>query len=159
MNVNIHRAALASTAIAVGVDYAIQRRSRRRYDVKRTLRVGTYAWWSSFPQVHYFKLLGNTFQGNTISTVIKKTMVNQCCFAPVNISLAIMWDCILQNQTSKHMYKKINKNLGPALIEGSVFWIPMNSIGFYMIPNNSQFIFFKFASVLYKFILLPRTNN
>lgn len=159
MNVNIHRAAFASTAIAVGVDYAIQRRSKRRYDVKRTLRVGTYAWWSSFPQIQYFTWLGNTFQGNTFPTVIKKTMMNQFCFAPMNITLAIIWDCILQNKTSKDVYEKINKNLGPALIEGSVFWIPVNTLGFYMISNNSQFIFFKFASVIYKFILLPRTNS
>jgi hypothetical protein len=156
---NVHRAAFASTAIAVGVDYAIQRRSKRRYDVKRTLRVASYAWWSSFPQMQYFKWLGNTFRGNTFPTVVQKTMVNQCCFAPINISLAIIWDCVLLNKTSKYVYKKIQKNLGPALIEGSVFWIPMNSIGFYMIPNDSQFIFFKFASVMYKFILLSRINS
>jgi len=109
--------------------------------------------------MQYFKWLGNTFQGNIFPIVIKKTMVNQCCFAPVNIILAIVWDSMLLNKTSKHVYEKIQKNLGPALIEGSVFWIPMNSIGFYMIPNDSQFIFFKFASVLYKFIVLPRTNS
>jgi hypothetical protein len=49
--------------------------------------------------------------------------------------------------------------MAPALIEGSVFWIPVNMVGFYTVSNYNQFLFFKFASVIYKFILIPRTNS
>jgi hypothetical protein len=154
-----HRAALFSTAVAASVDCIIQRRSRRRYDMKRTLRVGSYAFWSTYPQLSYFKWLGSTFKGNTAATVFQKTMTNQFLFAPINIALAISWDLMMQNKTSKDVFAKVSKNMGPALIEGSVFWIPVNMLGFYSVHNCNQFIFFKFASIVYKFILIPRTNS
>ena len=154
-----HRAALFSTAVAASVDCIIQRRSRRRYDFKRTMRVGSYAFWSTYPQLSYFKWLGSTFKGNTATTVFQKTMTNQFFFAPINIALAISWDLMLQNKTSRDIYAKVRKNMGPALIEGSVFWIPVNVAGFYTVSNYNQFLFFKFASVIYKFILIPRTNS
>jgi hypothetical protein len=156
--INQHRAAFVSTAVAIGVDCTIQRRSQRKYDVKRTLRVGSYAFWSTYPQLSYFKWLGNTFKGNTVTTILQKTMTNQSLFAPINIALAISWDCMLQNKTREDVFAKVSKNMGPALVEGSVFWIPVNMLGFYSVSNHSQFIFFKIASVLYKFILIPRTN-
>ena len=154
-----HRAALFSTAVAASVDGIIQRRSGRRYDMKRTLRVGSYAFWSTYPQLSYFKWLGSTFKGNTATTVFQKTMTNQFFFAPINIALAISWDLMLQNKTSRDVYAKVRKNMAPALIEGSVFWIPVNMVGFYTVSNYNQFLFFKFASVIYKFILIPRTNS
>jgi hypothetical protein len=154
-----HRAALFSTAVAASVDGIIQRRSGRRYDVKRTLRVGSYAFWSTYPQLFYFKWLGSTFKGNTAITVCQKTMTNQFFFAPINIALAITWDLMLQNKTSREVYAKVRKNMGPALIEGSIFWVPVNMVGFYTVSNYNQFLFFKFASVIYKFILIPRTNG
>lgn len=154
-----HRAALFSTVVAASVDCTIQRRSGRRYDVKRTLRVGSYAFWSTYPQLSYFKWLGSTFKGNTASTVFKKTLTNQFLFAPINVALAITWDLMMQNKTSNAVYDKITQNMGPALIEGSVFWVPVNMMGFYTVKNQHQFIFFKCASVMYKFILIPRTNS
>ena len=153
-----HRAALFSTAVAASVDCIIQRRSRRRYDLKRTLRVGSYAFWSTYPQLSYFKWLGSTFKGNTAATVFQKTMTNQFLFAPINIALAISWDLMMQNKTSS-VCAKVSNNMGPALIEGSVFWVPVNMLGFYTVRNHQQFIFFKFASIVYKFILIPRTNS
>jgi hypothetical protein len=153
-----HRAALFSTAVAASVDVIIQTRSRRRYDVKRTLRVGSYAFWSTYPQLSYFKWLGSTFKGNTAATVFHKTMANQFMFAPVNIALAITWDLMMQNKPRSDVFAKVSTNMGPALIEGSTFWIPINMVGFYMVQNCNQFIFFKAASVMYKFIIIPRTN-
>jgi len=153
-----HRAALLSTAVAASVDGIIQKRSRRKYDVKRTLRVGSYAFWSAYPQLSYFKWLGSTFKGCNAITVCQKTMTNQFLFAPINITLAIWWDLMLQNKTKSEVFAKVSKNMGPALMEGSIFWVPVNMMGFYMIKNHNQFIFFKIASVIYKFILIPRTN-
>ena len=153
-----HRAAFFSTAVAASVDCIIQRRSGRRYDVKRTLRIGSYALWSTYPQLSYFKWLGSTFKGNTAATVFQKTMTNQFVFAPINIALAITWDLMMQNKTSSDVFAKVSKNMVPGLIEGSAFWIPVNMVGFYTVQNRNQFIFFKFASIVYKFILIPRTN-
>ena len=159
MKLNIqHRAALFSTAVAASVDCVIQRRSGRRYDLKRTLRVGSYAFWSTYPQMSYFKWLGSTFKGNTVATVFQKTMTNQLLFAPINIALAISWDLVMQNKTKSAVFAKVSKNMGPALREASIFWIPINMVGFYTVHNCNQFIFFKIASVMYKFILIPRTN-
>lgn len=157
--VSHNRAAILSTAIAAGVDAIVQKRSGRRYDPKRTLRVGSYAFWSTYPQVAYFKMLGAVFRGNTATTVFSKTMTNQLLFAPINIALAISWDLLLQNKSPSDVRIKVGKNMGPALIEGSVFWIPVNMLGFYTVPNQSQFAFFKCASVFYKFILISRVNN
>jgi hypothetical protein len=154
-----HRAALLSTAVAASVDGIIQKRSRRKYDVKRTLRVGSYAFWSTYPQLSYFKWLGSTFKGYNAITVCQKTMTNQFMFAPINITLAIWWDLMLQNKTKSEVFAKVSKNMGPALMEGSIFWVPVNMLGFYTVKNHNQFIFFKIASVIYKFILIPRTNS
>lgn len=153
-----HQTALFSTAVAASVDGIIQRRSGRRYDVKRSLRVGSYALWSTYPQLAYFKFLGLVFKGNTATTVFQKTMTTQILFAPINIALAITWDLMLQNKTKREVCVKVSKTMGPALFEGSVFWIPVNMVGFYTVQNHHQFIFFKFVSVVYKFILIPRIH-
>jgi hypothetical protein len=154
---NIHKAVLVSAIVSTGVDCTLQLRSKKRYNIGRTLRVGSYAAWSAIPQLFYFKMLGTAFPGNTIDVLAKKTMSNQFLFAPLNISLAIAWDLALQNKCSE-ISGKISKTMGPALAEGSMSWIPMNLLGFYKFSNKNQFYFFKAASVVYKFMLIPRTN-
>lgn len=156
MNIH-HKAVLVSAAVSTGVDCTLQLRSKKRYNIGRTLRVGSYAAWSAIPQTWYFKTIGTAFPGNTIDVLVKKTMTNQFLFAPINISLAIVWDLAIQRRFSD-ISDKISKTMGPALVEGSLYWVPMNLLGFYKFSNNNQFYFFKAASVVYKFMLIPRTN-
>ena len=61
-----HRAALFSMAIAASVDYTIQRRSGRRYDVKRGVRVGSEnVYQSSFVRADQHRI-GN-FMGSYVA--------------------------------------------------------------------------------------------
>lgn len=153
---NCHRAALLSASIALGVDATIQRKNCR-YDLKRALRVSSYAAWSTYPQLAYFNVLGSVFNGNTVRTVIAKTVTNQMLFAPINVSLAIAWNLALQGRY-RDIAKTIKTTMKPAMIEGSLFWIPVNLIGFYSIPEKDIFYFFKVASIAYKYILIRRTT-
>lgn len=154
---NCHRAALLSASIALGVDGMIQRRNCR-YDLKRALRVSSYAMWSTYPQLAYFNVLGSVFKGNTVLTVISKTATNQMFYAPINVSLAIAWNLVLQGKYHD-IVKTIKTTMKPAMIEGSIFWIPVNLVGFYSITTDkSLFYFFKVASVAYKYMLIRRTT-
>lgn len=150
-----HRAALLSASIALGVDATIQRKNCR-YDLKRALRVSSYAMWSTYPQLAYFNVLGSVFKGNTALTVFSKTATNQMLYAPINVSLAISWNLALQGKCCD-IAKTIKTTMKPAMIEGSLFWIPVNIVGFYSIPERDIFYFFKVASIAYKYILIRRT--
>ena len=155
MRIPSHRAAVMSAVISSGVDCIIQRRRRQRHDIWRTMRVGSYAFWSCYPQLEYFKALHFAFPGNSMTTVLQKTMATQILFAPVNISLAIAWDMALQGKW-KGIRDKISCTMTPALQEGALFWIPVNIVGFCSIPSPLQFYYTKLAAIVYKFSLLSR---
>lgn len=155
MRIPSHRAAVSSAVISLGVDCIIQRRRRQRHDIRRSLRVGSYAFWSCYPQLGYFKALHSVFPGNSVTTVLQKTMATQFLFAPVNISLAIAWDMALQGKW-KGIRDKIYCTMIPALQEGALFWIPVNIVGFCSIPAPLQFHYTKLAAIVYKFSLLSR---
>lgn len=151
-----HKAALLSASIAFGVDATLQCR-RSTYDPMRALRVSSYAAWSTYPQLAYFNVIGSVFNGNTVLTAIAKTATNQMFYAPINVSLAIAWNLALQGRY-RDIAKTIKTTMKPAMIEGSIFWIPVNLIGFYGITTDkSLFYFFKVASVGYKYILIRQT--
>jgi len=147
------RLALISTATSVSTDVVIQRMSRRKFDLKRTLRTGGFAFASTFPQNAYFNFLGKVCQDP-----IKKTMVNQFMFAPVNIAAGIAWNLALQNRFG-HIKGAVERNIVPGLIEGAAFWIPCNMLIFSLVPAHSQFLAFKLVGIPAKFIFVSRTNK
>jgi hypothetical protein len=155
MRVPSHRAAVLSAVISSGVDCIIQRRRRPRHDIWRTLRVGSYAFLSCYPQLEYFKALHSAFPRHSAAAVLQKTAVTQFLFAPVNISLAIAWDMALQGKCTG-IRDKLSCTMAPALQEGALFWIPVNMFGFCSVPAPFQFYYTKLAAIVYKFSLLSR---
>lgn len=147
------RLALISTATSVSVDIALQRMSRRKYDLKRTLRTGGFAFTSSFPQNAYFSYIGKVCNGP-----VQKTMVNQFLFAPVNITAGIAWNLALQNRMGD-IKETVRTNILPGLSEGAAYWIPLNMLIFSMVPMQHHFVTFKLAGIPAKFIFVARTNK
>jgi hypothetical protein len=155
MIILVMRYALASAGIAAGVDIAIQRSMRVKYDHRRTLRATSYAFFSMFPQMKYFSYLNSKFHNQHVT----KTLVNQFVFCPINISLGIAWNLALQNKANE-IVSTVRKSVGPGMIEGSAFWLPINMIGFSLFKTTeSQTIFFKLAGIPYKFMFINRTTK
>ncbi|AGE56296.1 Mpv17 / PMP22 family protein [Paramecium bursaria Chlorella virus NE-JV-1] len=146
------RLAAISGMTAFGVDAVLQHIGKQTYDRRRAFRVTSYAFISAFPQNAYFKNLGKICKNP-----FEKTIVNQVFFAPLNISFGIAWNLALQNQFSL-IVPEIRKNMLPGLIEGSVFWIPINAIGFKFIRPCDQFFFFKLIGIPYKMLFVHRTT-
>jgi hypothetical protein len=146
------RLAFISGVTAMSVDIAIQRMRRSPYDYKRTARVASYAFVSAFPQNAYFKNLGRVCKNP-----IEKTMMNQFVFAPINIAAGIAWNLALQSKFQE-IVPTVQKNILPGLVEGSLYWCPLNVIGFSMMRPAHHFIFFKLAGIPYKFMFVKRTN-
>ena len=147
------RLALVSTATSTAVDIVLQRISKRKYDLKRTLRTGSFAFASSFPQNAYFSYIGKVCNGP-----VQKTMVNQFLFAPVNIAAGIAWNLALQNRTGD-IKDTIKTNIIPGLTEGAAYWIPLNMLIFSMVPQNHHFMTFKLVGIPAKFIFVARTTR
>ena len=146
------RLAVVSGLTTMGVDIALQRMVRKKsYDVKRTLRTTSYAFISTFPQNAYFNNLGKV-----CSTPLQKTMMNQFFFAPINIACGIAWNLALQNKF-RDIVPSVRSNLLPGLVEGSLYWCPINILAFSLIKPSDQFLFFKAVSVPYKILFVNRT--
>ncbi|AGE50058.1 Mpv17 / PMP22 family protein [Acanthocystis turfacea Chlorella virus Canal-1] len=147
------RLALISTATSVAADVVLQRMSERKYELKRTLRTGSFAFASSFPQNAYFSYIGRVCNGP-----VQKTMVNQFMFAPVNIAAGIAWNLALQNRAGD-IKDTIKTNIIPGLTEGAAYWIPLNMLVFSMVPQNHHFVTFKLVGIPAKFIFVARTTK
>lgn len=147
------RLALVSTATSLAADVALQRLSKRKFDLKRTFRVGSFAMVSSFPQNVYFSYINKVFNGP-----VQKTMVNQFVFAPVNIAAGIAWNLALQNRVGD-IKNTIKTNIIQGLTEGAAYWIPLNMLIFSMVPQNHHFVTFKLVGIPAKFIFVARTTK
>jgi len=147
------RLALVSTATSVSADVVLQRMSKRRYDPKRTFRVGSFAFVSAFPQNAYFDCIGKVCNGP-----LQKTMMNQFVFAPVNIAAGIAWSLALQNRAGD-IKETVKTNIIPGLTEGAAYWIPLNMLIFSFVPTTHHFVTFKLAGIPAKFIFVARTTR
>ena len=145
--------ALVSTATSVSADFILQRMSKKRYDSKRTLRTGSFAFVSAFPQNVYFDYIGKVCSGP-----IQKTITSQLVFAPANIAAGIAWNLTLQDRAGE-IKENVKTNLIPGLTEGAAYWIPMNMLVFSFVPTKHHFVVFKLAGIPAKFIFVARTNK
>jgi len=147
------RLAVVSGITTFGVDFALQRMmiKSRPYDIKRAFRTTSYAFFSAFPQNAYFNNLGKV-----CNTPLQKTMMNQFFFAPINITFGIAWNLALQNKF-RDIIPSVRSNLLPGLVEGSLYWCPINILAFSLIKPPDQFLFFKAVSVPYKILFVNRT--
>lgn len=148
-----HRNALVSLVVTSAVDVALQKRIKRRYDLRRTLSVGSFAYASSYPQSMYFNTINKLCKN-----MIQKTCSNQFLFAPINIAAGIAWNLAFQGEM-KRIPETIKNNIIPGLTEGALYWIPVNMIIFSCVPLRNQFIAFKFAGIPAKFMFVARTTK
>ena len=147
------RLALVSAATSISADFILQRMSKKRYDPKRALRVGSFSFTSSFPQNAYFHHIGKVCNGP-----IQKTLMNQFAFAPVNIAAGIAWNLTLQNRASE-IKDNVKTNLIPGLTEGAAYWIPMNMLIFSFVPTTHHFVAFKLVGIPAKIIFVSRITR
>ena len=154
----IHKDAIMSGAISFSVDIILQKMTRKSIDFNRTSRLVSFSVLSTYPQVKYFNALDSIFLNQTLHSAIKKTIVNQILFAPVNISCAIAWNLYFESKP-EIIIPKLKTSIMPSLTEGSLYWIPMNIIAFTMIPAYHRIIFFKMCGIPYKFIFASRVFN
>ncbi|APC25856.1 Mpv17/PMP22 family protein, mito & peroxisome membrane [Only Syngen Nebraska virus 5] len=151
----IHKDAIMAGAISFGVDIVLQKMTRKTIDFNRTSRLVSFSVLSTYPQVKYFNALDSIFVKQTLNSAIKKTIVNQIFFAPINISCAIAWDLYFESKPEK-IIPKLKTSIIPSLAEGSLYWIPVNIVAFSMIPAYHRIIFFKICGIPYKFIFANR---
>lgn len=150
---SFHRRALVSLIVSAGVDVALQKRSKLRYEPKRTLRVASFAYASSYPQIKYFDAINKVCKN-----MVQKTCSNQFLFAPINIAAGIAWNLAFQGEMKK-IPETIRKNIIPGLTEGACYWIPLNMLIFSCVSPRKQFVAFKLASIPAKFMFVERTTK
>jgi hypothetical protein len=146
------RLAFISGVTAMSVDIAIQRMRRHPYNYKRTARVASYAFVSTFPQNAYFRNLGKICKNP-----IEKTLMNQFFFAPLNLAASIAWNLAWQQQFQS-IAPTIRTKILPGMIEGSLYWCPVNFIAFSAVRDEHQFLFHKLVGIPYKFLFINRTT-
>ncbi|ABU44318.1 Mpv17 / PMP22 family protein [Paramecium bursaria Chlorella virus NY2B] len=151
----VHREALLGGIISLGVDVSLQKMSKTSVNFGRTARIVSFSVLSTYPQARYFDVLDSIFHKKTLQSAINKTILNQIFFAPVNISCAITWNLFFESK-SEFIVSKLKSSVVPSMIEGASFWIPLNIIGFYLIPDYHRIMFFKLCSIPYKFIFTNR---
>ena len=150
-----HKDAIMSGVISFGVDIILQKMTRKTIDFNRTSRIVSFSVLSTYPQVKYFKALDSIFLNQTLHSAIKKTVINQILFAPINLSCAIAWNLYFESKP-EIIIPKLKTSVVPSLVEGSLYWIPVNIIAFTMIPAYHRIIFFKMCGIPYKFIFANR---
>jgi hypothetical protein len=151
----IHKDAIMAGVISFGVDVMLQKMTRKSIEFNRTSRLVSFSVLSTYPQVKYFNALDSIFLKQTLNSAIKKTIVNQIFFAPINISCAIAWDLYFDSKPEK-IIPKLKTSIIPSLAEGSLYWIPVNIVAFSMIPAYHRIVFFKMCGIPYKFIFASR---
>lgn len=144
------RSSCWAASISAAADVAAQRMVRgKKVDLGRTARIAAFSVLTFGPQQSYLNALGRAYPRKTMGSALAKTLANQFVFAPVNISLAFLWELGLTGKM--HRTKdKFRTDLGPMLIGGSAFWIPLTLVGFATVPVGMQAAFFKVAGVPWK---------
>lgn len=129
--------AFTSASLSMLADIIAQRLSGEKYDIRRTLRYGSFSFHVSAPLYHFWYIfVDKLFQGrNGKLVVLLQLLIDQAIFSPIFFIIFYVYMAVLQNTFSK-VGEQIKKEVIPVSLDSAKVWVPVQFITFKFVPPH-----------------------
>lgn len=109
------------------------------YDLKRTMRMATYALFILGPSQHmWFNFLSKAFPKTDVPSTLKKILMGQAAFGPVINTVFFSYNSALQGENGSEIVARLKRDLLPTLLGGAMFWPVCDFVTFKFIQVQLQ---------------------
>ncbi|KAL6430552.1 hypothetical protein ACFW04_007854 [Cataglyphis niger] len=98
---------------------------------------------------YWYKFLDTKMVGRTISTVLKKVVVDQLICSPLCISMFFLTLAVLENNSFAEFKDEVQKKAHRLYIAEWVIWPPAQVINFYFLPTRYRVLYDNMISLGY----------
>ena len=141
--------ALGTTGDVMQQRYEILRQRKKEWDLSRTKRI-CVTNLAFGPVVHYwYILLDAFFPGRKVIVVLKKLLLDQIVFSPINIVMFLVIMGLQEGMTGKEMINDMKDKGKDLLMAEWIVWPPAQMINFFLLPTRFRVLFDNIVSLGY----------
>ena len=129
-------------------------------DWYRTGRFGILGFFLVAPVVHiWYARLTKFIPGTNVGAVIKRTAVDQLCFAPLFLPTFMMNLMMLEGRPYAEAFPKLQKDLPGALVTNWCLWVPAMLVNFRFVPLKYQVLYSNMVGFVWNTYLSWKTQE
>ena len=129
-------------------------------DWYRTGRFGILGFFLVAPVVHlWYARLTRSIPGTNVGAVIKRTAVDQLCFAPLFLPTFMMNLMMLEGRPYAEAFPKLQKDLPGALVTNWCLWVPAMLVNFRFVPLKYQVLYSNMVGFVWNTYLSWKTQE
>lgn len=129
-------------------------------DWYRTGRFGILGFFLVAPVVHlWYARLTKFVPGTNVGAVIKRTAVDQLCFAPLFLPTFMMNLMMLEGRPYAEAFPKLQKDLPGALVTNWCLWVPAMLVNFRFVPLKYQVLYSNMVGFVWNTYLSWKTQE
>ena len=139
--------ALGTTGDFMQQRYEILCQRQKEWDPSRTKRICVTSL-AIGPVVHYwYILLDAFFPGRKVVVVLKKILLDQIIFSPVNIVMFLFIMGMQEEITGKEMINDLKDKGKDLLVAEWIVWPPAQMVNFFLLPTRFRVLFDNIVSL------------
>ena len=112
-----------------------------KWDRRRTLHMSITGTTIGIFCHHSYKILDTMFPGRTLSTVLKKVVVDQFVNSPICITIFFGTLACLENSSFETFVKEVKQKGLRLYVAEWVVWPPAQIINFYLLPTKYRVLY------------------
>lgn len=124
------------------------------YDIKRTLRLGSFGALIHGPTGHFFYgFLDKQLPGTAATTVVSKVAIDQLIWNPIFGVMFFSYLGLAEGKTVDQIQTKIKNDLQTAVMGSWAVWIPAHTINFKYVPSSQRLLYINSIQIGYNVFL------
>jgi len=125
-----------------------------KYDVMRTVRLGSFGFLIHGTTGHYFySFLDSQIPGTAMRTVATKVAIDQLVWNPIFGCMFFTYLGLAEGKSFAQIGDKIKSDLKTAVMGSWVVWIPAHIINFRFIPTEQRLLYINSIQIGYNVFL------
>ena len=132
---------LGCTGDIIQQRYEILCKRQSHWDPQRTKRISVTNLFIG-PTCHFWYLiLDALFPGRKVGMILKKILLDQIIFSPVNISMFLVIMGLQEEMTGKEIIKDLKEKGKDLLVAEWIVWPPAQLINFFFLPTKYRVLY------------------
>mmetsp|Transcript_14019 Transcript_14019/g.21877 ORF Transcript_14019/g.21877 Transcript_14019/m.21877 type:complete len:261 (-) Transcript_14019:61-843(-) len=129
-------------------------------DWYRTGRFGFLGCFFVAPVVHFwYGALTKMIPGNSLSVTLKRTFLDQACFAPIFLPTFMLNLMVLEGRSTDEILPRLKEDVPDTLIANWSLWAPAMMINFRFVPLKFQVLFSNLVGFVWNAYLSWKTHE
>ncbi|KAJ8897027.1 hypothetical protein PR048_002373 [Dryococelus australis] len=132
---------LSATGDVIQQRYDIMRNRDVKWDKTRTFNMSVSGLTVGILCHHLYKYMDRTFPGRTLSTVMKKVVIDQLVSSPLCIGLFFITLAFLEGSSVDEFVAEVRQKGWRLYFADCAIWPPAQTVNFYLVPPHFRVLY------------------